>query len=245
VSKMKSSSFRKVDLHIHTPKSECYNNKSIIPEQIVEVAMTNSLEAIAITDHNTVEAVEDIRKIARKNGLFVFPGVELSTKSGHVIAIFELDTPVEKLEDFLDYTGIARKKRGDAHILTDGGMVEVFQKIDERGAIAIAAHIDRWPSGFLETNESRKVKKEIHSSNYLSALEITIPQNKQAWNNGQVRDFPKRYACIQGSDAHDLNEIARRPVYIEMETVGLEALKRAFIEYETKILFPDEFSENK
>ncbi len=237
--------FRKVDLHVHTPKSMCYSDKSVIPEQIVDAALANGLEVIAITDHNTVEAVEDIRQIAKKKSLLVFPGVELSTKEGHVIAIFELNTPVEKLDDFLDYVGIAREGRGDAHTMTGDRIEEVFQKIEERGGIAIAAHIERWPSGFLETNEPRRVKREIHGNNYLSALEITIPQSKGAWNAGQVRDYPKKYACIQGSDAHAPDEIGRRPVYIQMERVGLEALRSAFLDYETKIVFPDEFPLSK
>ena len=73
--------FRKVDLHIHTPKSICYSDQSVTPEQIVDAALAVKLEAIAITDHNSVEAISDIRKAARQKGLVVFPGVELSTRS--------------------------------------------------------------------------------------------------------------------------------------------------------------------
>ena len=55
-----------------------------------------------------------------------------------------------------------------------------------------------------------------------------------------MRDFPRKHACIQGSDAHEPDEIGRRPVYIKMEQVNLEALRSAFRNYETKIIFPDE-----
>ncbi|MBA7677884.1 hypothetical protein ES703_86150 [subsurface metagenome] len=237
--------FRKVDLHIHTPKSLCYNDKSVTTEQIADAALATGLEVIAITDHNTVEAVGDVGQIASKKGLFVFPGVELSTKGGHVIAIFEIDSPVERLEDFLDYVGVDRGRRGDGTVMTGDGIEEVFQKIEERGGIAIAAHIERWPSGFLETNEPRRVKMRIHGNKYLSALEITVPQNKRLWNTGQVRGYPTKYACIQGSDAHALSEIGRRPVYIQMEGVSLEALRLAFLDYEAKIVFPDEFPLSK
>ncbi len=238
--KVKGLAFRKADLHVHTPKSMCYSEQSVTSEQIVDAALASGLEVIAITDHNTVEAIDSIRQVAGKKGLFVFPGIELSAKGGHVIAIFELDTPVERLEDFLDYVGVAREGWGDAATLAVGGIEEVFQKIDERGGIAIAAHIERWPSGFLETNEPRRVKMRIHSNRYLSALEITVPQNKGSWNTGQVRGYPKKYACIQGSDAHALDEIGRRPVYIQMNRVGLEALRSALLDYEAKIVFPDE-----
>lgn len=229
-----------MDLHVHTPKSTCYSEPSVTPEQIVDAALASSLEVIAITDHNTVEAIDDIRQVAAKKGLFVFPGIELSTKGGHVIALFELDTPVERLQDFLDYIGIAREGWGDAAIMAGNGIEEVFQKIDERRGLAIAAHIERWPSGFLETNEPRRAKMKIHSNQYLSALEVTVPQNKSLWNSGQVRDYPRKYACIQASDAHALGHIGRRPVYIQMEKVGLPGLRSAFLDYETKIIFPDE-----
>lgn len=239
------SVFRKVDLHVHTPKSLCYGDRSVTPEQIVDAALAIGLEAIAITDHNTVEAINDVKQVARKKELVVFPGVELSTKSGHVMAIFELDTPVERLRDFLDYVGIDREGWGDAATMADSGIGEVFQKIEERGGIAIAAHIERWPSGFLETSEPRLVKMRIHSNKYLSALEITVPQNKSLWNTGQVRGYPKKHACIQGSDAHVLGEIGRRPVYIQMERMGLEALRSAFLNYDGKIVFSDEFPLSK
>ncbi len=231
--------FRKADLHIHTPKSACYSDMSVTPEQVVEAALAAGLEIIAVTDHNTVEAVDDVRQAASKNGLYVFPGIELSTKGGHVIAIFELDTSVERLEDFLDYVGVTREGWGDAAI-TNGEAGEVLQKIGEWGGISIAAHIDRWPSGFLETGEPRRVKISIHSNKYLGALEITVAQSKGLWNTGGVRGYPKKYACIQGSDAHALDEIGRRPVYIDMERVSLQALRLAFLNYEMKIIFPDE-----
>ncbi|MBI4283470.1 MAG: PHP domain-containing protein [Chloroflexi bacterium] len=241
VDRGRGSAFSKVDLHVHTPKSRCYSQKSVTPEQIVTAALAAGLKAVAITDHNSAEAIDEIRYIAGQNGLSVFPGIELSTRGGHVIALFELDTPVTKLQDFLDYLGIDRAGWGDATTMTRDSIEEVFQKIEERGGIGIAAHIERWPSGFLETNEPRRVKMRIHSNEHLSALEITVAQNKGLWNAGQVRGYPKQYACIQGSDAHAVGDIGRRPVYIQMDPVGLAALRLAFRDYPTKIVFPDEF----
>ncbi len=239
------SAFKKVDLHVHTPESMCYSDKSVTPEQIVDAGLAAGLEVIAITDHNTTGAIDDIRRIAQEKGLFVFPGVELSTKGGHFLAIFDLDTPVERLEDFLDYVGVDRQGRGDGTVMTADDTEDVFRKIEERGGIAIAAHIERWPSGFLETNEPHRVKMRIHASKYLSALEITVPQNKRSWNDGQMRDYPKKFACVQGSDAHALGEVGRRPVYIQMKTVSSAALREAFTDYVKKILFPEELSLSK
>jgi PHP family Zn ribbon phosphoesterase len=233
-------SFRKVDLHIHTPQSVCYSDPSVTPGQIVQSALAAGLDAIAITDHNTAEGIEGVRQAGNEKGLPVFPGMELSTRGGHVLALFELDTPVEKLRDFLDNIGINREGWGDAATMAAVNTEEVFQRLEDWGGIAIAAHIERWPSGFLKTNESRRVKIKIHNSRYLSALEITVPHDKNLWNNGLVRNYHKKYACIQGSDAHALEEIGRRPVYIRMEDIGLDALRAAFLDFEASIMFPDE-----
>lgn len=234
------SAFRKADLHVHTPRSLCFSEDSVTPQQIVETALDKGLDIIAITDHNSVAAIDEILETAMNKDLFVFPGVELSTSGGHVVAIFDLDTSVSVLEDFLDYVGIERNGRGNAMTLAEGGMGDVCQKISERGGLAIAAHIERWPTGFLETNEPLRVKMRIHSNRNLKALEITIPQNKKLWNAGKVRGYPKKHACIQASDAHALADIGRRVVHIKMEEVGLAALRLAFIDYESHIVFPGE-----
>jgi len=238
----KNVAFRKVDLHIHTPESLCYSDPSVTPEQIVDTALSAGLDVIAVTDHNTAEGIDGIRRAAGEKGISVFPGIELSPRGGHVIAVFELDTPVQKLRDFLDYVGVPRESWGDGTITVGIGIEEAFQEIEKRGGIAIAAHIERWPSGFLETNEPRRVKMRIHGSKYLSALEITVPHNKDVWNGGKKRGYPRKHACIQGSDAHALEDIGRRSVYIQMEKVDLASLRSAFNDYETRIVFPDEFA---
>jgi predicted metal-dependent phosphoesterase TrpH len=232
--------FRKIDFHVHTPKSACFGNRSVTPAEIVDAALVVGLETIAITDHNSAEATDEVRLAASGKGLFVFPGIELSTIGGHILALFSLSTPLAELRDFLKYVGLDTRQWGDSANVTVGDTEEVLRKIDERGGLAIAAHVERWPSGFLETLQPRAVKRAIHASDYLSALEITIPRNKTRWNEGAVRGYPRKRACIQGSDAHALNEIGRRPVYVRMESVSLDSLRDAIDNYEMTIRFPGE-----
>jgi len=232
--------FRKVDLHVHTPRSACYSDASTTSEEIVDAALAAGLEAIAVTDHNTVEGIEDVRRAAAAKGLTVFPGIELSTSGGHILALFPPDMPIGELRDFLDFAGIDREGWGDAITRADGDTEDVLRKVAERGGLAIAAHIERWPSGFLETNEPRQVKRAIHGSDHLCALEITVPQSKALWNAGEVRGYPKPYACIQGSDAHAVEDIGRRPVHVRMGEITLEALCSALRAHKTALAFPGE-----
>jgi predicted metal-dependent phosphoesterase TrpH len=234
--------YRKLDIHIHTPESVCYSDKGINADDIVKAALNAKLHAVAITDHNAVDGIDNIRKAAKDTDLIILPGVELTTKHGHFLALFEVDTPMDKLEKFLDSVGIDQQGKGDAHTITVKDIETVLRKIKEYGGVAIAAHIDRWPSGFLETKDTRKRKQEIYENEQLDALEITIPENRRAWENGQVRGYPMKRACVQGSDAHNPDEVGRRPVYIKMDTFNLTELKNALENYETDILFPDDFN---
>ncbi|HEX9896930.1 MAG TPA: PHP domain-containing protein [Dehalococcoidales bacterium] len=233
------SHFKKLDLHIHTPHSLCYSDMTVKPDQIVEAAVATGLNAIGITDHNTVEGIDEIRKAASEEKLVVFPGIELTTRSGHFLAIFNVGTYVIELDRLLDELGIAAARRGDGVEQISGEAEAVFKMVVEYGGVVIAAHIERWPSGFLETKESRSAKMVIHASPFLSALEISVAQNCEQWNKGQMRGYPKKYACIQGSDAHAPDEVGRRPFLVRMEKVGLGALKSAFANWDNSIAFPD------
>ncbi|MBE0415326.1 MAG: hypothetical protein IBX36_02130 [Dehalococcoidia bacterium] len=241
--------YKKIDLHVHTPESSCYIDYirpeagiKTLHEEIVNAAIAAGLDAIAITDHNSAEGIEGIREMGRRNGLCIFPGVEISARGGHVLAIFDQGTPVEKLHHLIELLGLGEEQRGHGFHESSLWLDEVFWRIEESDGLAIAAHIDRRPKGFIASEVPINDKKRIHSSNYLSALEITIPPNRNRWNQGLMPYFPKRYACIQGSDAHEPREIGRRPIYVDIPTIDLEGLRLAFREHETRIRFPEDLA---
>lgn len=233
---------RKIDLHIHTPQSICFSDKSVTAKQIVGAAGDAGLDAIGITDHNTVAAVDDIRLAAEGTDLAVFPGVELSTAGGHMLALFDVTADTAELRHFLVDIGLDVGKWGDPVHLAAGETVDVLSQIAKLGGLAIAAHIERWPSGFLKRDQPRRTRMNIHASDHLDALEITIPLDRRNWNEGTVRGYPKKYACVQGSDAHALDELGRRPVFVRCERLTLAHLRNAFANHRTMLAFPEDVS---
>jgi hypothetical protein len=235
----KEKDYWSIDLHVHTPQSTCYADSGTTPEQIVEAALAAGLDAIAITDHNTAAAVDRVRQVGSRCGLLVFPGIELSTRWGHVLGIFSPDTETSLIEGIVARFGIRREWRGDAAQIATTGIEEILWTIAGAGGLAIPAHIDRWPSGLLHANVPLRDRVRLLSSEYMNAVEITVPVNRPLWNAGQVPNYPGKLACVQSSDAHAPGEIGRRRVDIVIKTPGLASLREALSDFENKVVFPD------
>jgi len=157
--------FKKLDLHVHTPESVCYSDRGVSAGDIIKAALDANLDAIAVTDHNSVKGIDNIREAAKNLKLVIIPGVELTTRHGHFVALFEIDTPIDEMNTFLDDVGLDTQGIGDAHTVITDEIETVLQKVKKHGGITIASHIDRWPSGFLETKASRKRKQEMETGN--------------------------------------------------------------------------------
>jgi predicted metal-dependent phosphoesterase TrpH len=76
------------DLHSHTTASD----GKLRPRDLVRLAKRDGLRALAITDHDTVEAISEAEDEARDLGLELVPGVEVSASFGpvpiHVLGLF-------------------------------------------------------------------------------------------------------------------------------------------------------------
>jgi len=237
---LNTAGFRKIDFHVHTPISSCYSEKAVNPRDIVAAALAAGLDAIAVTDHNTAAGIDLVRQKAAGEGLTIIPGMELTTRSGHFLVLFDIMTPTDRMEQLLDILQVPGSARGDGAEIIPLETPEVFKLVNNAGGLLIAAHIERWPSGFLESKESRAAKMSIHACPYISALEITVAQNRAQWENGLMRGYPKKCACVQGSDAHTPREIGRRPVYLRLSEVSLPAIKCVFLDWQGNIAFTPE-----
>jgi predicted metal-dependent phosphoesterase TrpH len=64
-----------VDLHLHSTASD----GRYTPSQLVQLALQKELRAIALTDHDTTDGIDEALGAAQQTGLMVIPGVEIST----------------------------------------------------------------------------------------------------------------------------------------------------------------------
>jgi len=99
-----------VDLHLHTTASDGVKT----PAEIVRYAKAKGLQAIAITDHDTIEGLEEGLSEGKKIDFEVIPGIEISAEhspgSMHLLGFF-IDIHHPLLNDRLGYLQKARAER--------------------------------------------------------------------------------------------------------------------------------------
>ncbi|MDE7428898.1 MAG: PHP domain-containing protein [Lachnospiraceae bacterium] len=102
---------RAIDLHTHTAKSD----GSFSPAELVDYAIEKNLAAVAITDHDTIEGLDEAiahgAALQEKgvSDIEVIPGIEFSTKyenqDVHIVGLYiAYDSPVflEPLDTFIN-----------------------------------------------------------------------------------------------------------------------------------------------
>lgn len=137
---------KKIDLHIHTTMSDGF----LTPKEVIDEAHKNGIYAIAIADHDTIEAYdEEIFNYAKNKNVKLINAVEISTKSKkvgiHVLG-YNFDLNDKKFQERLykirnarhDYLHNVGKKINELGYIIN---VEELDKIDSVTKAHIALDI--------------------------------------------------------------------------------------------------------
>lgn len=212
--------FRRADLHIHSfGEDGSYDVKddTMTPENIVDTAIAERLDVIAITDHNQIANVRSAVRHAEGKGLLVVPGVELSTPQGHLLVYFET---VDQLQRFF-----GKLKITDGNKVCHETIPQCLSYAAEFGGFGICAHIEL-ESGLEKAHPKFDAfKQEIFNSPNLLGLEIAHASSNLLFSHEDAD--PNRRNCavsrcqalgledgvdlakVMSSDAHTLNALGR------------------------------------
>lgn len=249
--------FYKLDLHTHTPASKCYNDKTHTPDQIVEAALEQELDAIAITDHNTAEWIDAMKKASQDTDLVIFPGVEISMNEGfHLIAIFSPYVDQKHVESFLGAIDIKPNDYGKQESICKKGVYDVFDKIHEREGLAILAHIDKPKGAFFELAQKGNGKvrvpqpcSQLFNDPRYDAVECIEGHFPDGFDEShQFKRFPAFYQASDNPDPekptrHSLDGLAKLYSWFKMDQVELEGLRQCFADPEVRIRLMGELEE--
>jgi len=158
----------KVDLHLHTPASNDYEEPQISFLDWMRTVVAKGLEIAAVTDHNTVAGVAAIRREVEwltrleKDGrlteaeqaqlaewrelagkVLLLPGFEFTATFGfHILAIFPPETSLRHLEHVLLTLKVPTDKLdiGSTETGASTDVLNAYRVIREAGGLVIAAH---------------------------------------------------------------------------------------------------------
>ena len=192
----------KVDLHLHTPGSADYIDKAATFVDILRTAAERELDAIAITDHNSVAGLAGFRRRLETlqflqgeqrlspaereeldeyyrilNRVLVLPGFELTATLGfHILAIFPPQTSIRKLEHILLELNVPedRLDAGTSEIGASTDVLTAYAVMDRAGALVIAAHANSTHGVAMQNfNFGGQTKIAYTQDEHLHALEVT------------------------------------------------------------------------
>lgn len=100
----------KTDLHMHS----FYSDGFLAPERLIDKANSRGIKILSITDHDSVNGINEAVEYAKKYGIEVIPGVEISTDirdtEVHILGYF-VDPRNKDLEHYLNFFREERFKR--------------------------------------------------------------------------------------------------------------------------------------
>jgi 3',5'-nucleoside bisphosphate phosphatase len=102
-----------IDLHSHTTESD----GTFSPAQLVEEAGRIGVRILGITDHDTFSGFDQALPLARKAGLELICGIELSTKlNGYSVHLLGYFLRADGLGDFRTWIGDLQASRRDRNV---------------------------------------------------------------------------------------------------------------------------------
>lgn len=245
--------FKKIDLHLHTPASKDFNDKTVTPEQLVRAAIDKGLDAIAVTDHNTAEWVDRVKDAAKGKPLVVFPGVEITCNGGksglHLIALFDPTKDKRHVDALLSKLDLKPEDHGDLNKIVSKDPTELAAIAKGCDAIAVLAHINSSQGAFVEMEGQGRIG--LMNCENIGAAEATDFQDEERAKkkkracdllDGTDQHYKRKLAVYQASDnpgpkdgQHCLEGIGSRCAYFKMETVNLDALRQCFNDPDVRI----------
>jgi predicted metal-dependent phosphoesterase TrpH len=172
------------DLHVHTNFSK--DGESSV-EEILKQAEEAGLDAIAITDHDSVDGAK--KALACMSSVLVIPGIEVSTKQGHLLVL------------------------GVTELIPAGLDVIVTVEIARRmGALAILPH----PYHVWRHGVARRKKAGM---SVVDAVEVFNSRYIVGSANTKAARIAKRLGkpCVGGSDAHNARFVGFGRTYVDAE----------------------------
>lgn len=202
------------------------------PNNILNMAMLNGLDIIAITDHNSTLQLKVIDELQESYDFIVIPGVEVSVKEGFdVLCYFKTFEDAIAFNKVLEprLNGIWNNYSKEDQVITDIYDItfkeydipltktnipynELVREVRALDGLIVLAHINRPSCTPLSVYKLDEID--------FDAIEIQ-PYSKDEYL--KENQYLTNYKILTNSDSHTLLQLHEKDESIELETKSIEA----------------------
>ncbi|NLA23610.1 MAG: PHP domain-containing protein [Bacteroidales bacterium] len=232
----------KADLHIHTILSPC-GDLWMSPSEIVKKALSEELDIIGITDHNSTLNAEATAKIAEKHGIKVLLGAEISTvEEIHCLCFVESVELLKQMQEEIEKTIIKiphdEERFGEQLIVDENENIvgdidyllisstsmdinQVQEMVMKLDGIFIPAHVNRSANSLYSQLGFFPFDLNPHAIELSKIAKIDDFLSLHP----EISKFP----ITTASDAHYIEDIGAAGIIIEAPDNSFQQIKNALI----------------
>ncbi|QLK25975.1 PHP domain-containing protein [Natrinema zhouii] len=188
-----------LSVELHTHSSLSYDGRDPV-ELILEQAEAVGLDAIAVTDHDEIDASLEAAELAPDYGLVGIPGMEISSQAGHVLGL--------GLEEGIP-AGLSFES--------------TLEAIHDQGGLAVIPHPFQESRHGVMARISREQLALGDAIEVYNSRLFTGRANRQAERYARSRDLP----MTAGSDAHISEMVGQAVTRVDADDRSADAILEA------------------
>lgn len=226
----------RVDLHAHSPASHDFGNladrQSPDWAAWIQAARDAGLHAVAITDHNTAQAIQHLQSVALQDddSPVLFPAVEATASDGiHLLLVLDPDATQQHVEKILADIDIPVDDQGTQKGQSSLSILSILENCGNE-ALILGAHANG-PKGILTHYNSGMPLINILNHPHLLAVEIDPEREfSSKWLDGQQPQVDRSIPRVWSSDSHAYDSLGTRFTWIKMTSPSYEGLRLALLD---------------
>lgn len=246
------SAWVRADFHMHTPADKEFRfsgDPDYFVSEYVTALKSAGIRVAVITNHNKFDRDEfkALAKYARKQEVFLLPGLELSVKDGssgiHTLVVFGdewVSNPEHEnyVQSFLNVTFAGQSNFENENGRSNHDLNETIRELDkfDRDYFLICAHVEAtnglW-GGLSGGRICELGKSDLFPSRCLGFQKVVTNDTRVKVKNWLDNWYP---AEVEGCDCKSIQDIGKgRQTYLKIGAFTFEAVKFALIDHANRV----------